>query len=52
MKIKYLSQEGIKQIKVKPFLTRSMRELNTREDYVNGNLQYFIYYGADNIKIE
>lgn len=52
MKIKYLSQEGLKQIKVKPFLTRSTRELNTREDYINGNIQYFIYYGVDSIKIE
>jgi Family of unknown function (DUF6056) len=52
MKIKYLSQEGIKRIKVKPFLTRSTRKLNTREDYINGNVQYFIYYGVDNIKIE
>lgn len=52
IKIKYLSQEGIKQIKVEPFGTHSMRELNTREDYVSGNLQYFIYYGVDNIKIE
>lgn len=52
VRIKQLAQEKVKEIKVAPFLTRTRRELNTREGYVIGNIQYFMYYGVDNIRIE
>lgn len=52
VRIKQLAQEKVREIKVTPFLTRTRRELNTGEGYVIGNVQYFMYYGVDNIRIE
>ncbi|ANA79729.1 hypothetical protein C7121_08870 [Paenibacillus glucanolyticus] len=46
--ILYLSEKS-ELVKVEPYKTQTSRILNTREDYIMGNNQYFGYYHLENI---